>query len=233
MSFLNREPKVFLGIPTHDGRVNQGVVNSIFSAGKMLSKTQIEFGSALTTNFNKLYCAALNQRENGITHFCMLHEDVWPKEPRWLDKMMEIMKRVGADVLSSVISLKDSSGLTSTGIETKDRTSHNGFTAKKLSLEECERRTPTFTDPGILLNTGLMLVDIQKSWSDKVWFQFTDSIAEKDGHYFPVAVSEDYGFTRMCREYHANLYATREIPVMHMGNGAFLNRTKQTELAVA
>lgn len=214
---------VFLGIPTHDGRVNQGIVNAIFSAGRSLSKTQIEFGSALTTNFNKLYCAALNNRKNGITHFCMLHEDVWPQEPLWLDKMIALMKEVKADLLSAVVRLKDNSGLTSTAIEIPDETNHNGFRAVKLTLEDAMNRPMTFTDPYLLNNTGLMLVDITKPWAHEVWFEFKDSIAEKDGVYFPVSLSEDYGFTRKVRAKGGVIYATLAIPATHMGNGSFPN----------
>lgn len=217
--------KVYLGIPTHDGRVNQGVVNAIFSAGPGLAKSQIETGSALTTNFNKLYCAALNERKEGITHFCMLHEDVWPKTPLWLTKLVNLMNHKQADMLSAVIRLKDESGLTSTALEIPDASQYNGFRGKKLTLDEIYEKYPaTFTDPLILLNTGLMLLDIRKPWADKVWFEFKDSIANDKGFYFPVALSEDYGFSRMWRSHGGSLYATTEIEVTHNGNGKFGNR---------
>ncbi len=216
--------EVYLGVPTHEGKLIHGLFSAIYMAGKSLSKTQIENGSALTTNFNKLWCAALNCRKLGITHFCMVHSDVWPREPGWLDKMVSIMDKFGADVLSAVIQLKDHSGVTSTAIEIPDPTQHNGFRAEKIKLSDALTSRPsTFTDPMLLINTGLMLVDLQNEWVEKVWFEFRDSIQknQEDGMMYPVSLSEDYGFSRMVRLHGGRLFATTEIALSHMGNGKF------------
>src|SRR4051812_35909562 len=95
--------KVYLGVPTHDGRVQNEVLNAVLGGGKTLAFTQVEGGSALTFNFNNCYASALNNRRHGITHFAMLHSDIAVTTFGWCDRMVEIMEREEADVLSVVM----------------------------------------------------------------------------------------------------------------------------------
>lgn len=221
--------KVYLGVPTHDGRIQNEVVNAPLTAGRTLGGFTIEGGSALTYNFNSLYCLALNNRKNGFTHFAMLHADVAVTERGWLDKMVEIMERESADVVSVVMPLKKvGSDVTSTAIEIPDETKPLGFVARKLTLRECADRGRTWTDPMLLVNTGLMLVDIRKPWAEEVWFEFQDTIeaVEKDGvkTFFPVSLAEDFGFSRMVRAAGGKLVVTMEINAFHCGGGRFSNQ---------
>lgn len=221
--------KVYLGIPTHDGRVQNEVVNAILVGGKTLTNSQIEGGSALTFNFNNCYANALNARRHGITHFAMLHSDIAVTTANWCDRMVEIMEREKADVLSVIMPLKVvGEDKTSTAIEEPDD-NPLGFKARKLTLRECAARGTTWTDPNLLLNTGLMLVDIRKPWAEEVWFEFQDKIdsVEENGvkRFFPVSIAEDYGFSRMVRAAGGKLVVTQEIPAWHCGGGRFSNQT--------
>lgn len=234
MTKWNSEPapkqaKVYLGIPTHDGRVQNEVVNSILVGGKTLAFSQIEAGSALTFNFNNCYANALNNRRHGVTHFAMMHSDIAVSTPNWCDRMVEIMERESADVLSVIMPLKVVGEYrTSTAIEEEDAKNPLGFRARKLTLEECAARGKTWTDEKLLVNTGLMLVDIRKPWSEDVWFEFQDSLAfvMEDGFkkFFPVSLAEDYGFSRMIRAAGGKLVVTSEIPANHCGGGRFSNQ---------
>ena len=241
--------RVYLGVPTHDGRVGQGIVNALFGAGKTLDRVQIETGSSLTFNFNNCYAQALNARDGGypgggtpgkgITHFAMLHEDIAPIGNGWLDRMVEIANTAGADVLSVVMRLKTEDGKTSTAIEEEDKDNPRnplGFKARKLTLEECYAKCGkdggTWSEPGLLVNTGLMLVDIRKPWADKVWFEFKDWLGcvstgnpGSDGQkvYFPVSLAEDYGFSRMVRREGGRIFATTQIGAIHCGGGRWSN----------
>ncbi len=216
--------KVFLGIPTHDGFVNQGIVNAIFSGGPALAKTQIQSGSALTTNFNNLYAEALNQRRNGFTHFCMIHSDVWPRDPSWLKDMLAISAEYRATILSVVIPLKSIDGKTSTALEEDQPGTLLGFRARKLTLTECKDLGGTFGGDRLLLNTGLMLIDLRHSEADKLWFEFQDSIAQDpEGNYYPVSLSEDYGLSRKARSLGMRLFVTLDVPAWHVGGGKFPN----------
>lgn len=230
-----KQAKVYLAIPTHDGRLQNEIVNAILVGGTTLAFTQIESGSALTTNFNNCYANALNNRRQGITHFAMLHSDIAVTAPLWLDRMVEIMEREEADVLSVVMPLKVVGECrTSTAIEEGDANNPRnplGFKARKLTLDECWARGKTWTDPNLLVNTRMMLVDIRAPWAENVWFEFRDSIAsvEEDGvrKFFPVSLAEDYGFSRMVRAAGGKLVVTSEIPAHHCGGGRFSNQTMQ------
>lgn len=237
------EPQIFLGIPSYDGRVRSEIVNAVLGAVKthgLLKTIQIQSGSWLTRNFNTLYAAALNARKDGITHFCMLHDDLIPQRFGWLETMLGIMNSVGAGVLSVVSPLKSPQGLTSTALDVPNGTRM----LKRLTMHEVFHDfPPTFTHEKILLNTGCMLIDISQDWADKLWFRFEDGIrvivngspVKRDIHpggvtwinppdrFEAVGVSEDWDFSRRARELGASLWATREIPVIHYGNGAWSN----------
>jgi hypothetical protein len=199
---------------------------------------QIEGGSALTCNFNNCYATALNNRKNGVNYFAMLHSDIAVTEGGWMDTLVETAQMVDADVLSVVMRLKkpavigadgSDGGLTSTAIESDDTAGKEsganplGFKATKLTLKECVERGETWSDPGILINTGLMLVKITQPWADKVWFEFRDGLGCKDGVYFPVSLAEDYGFSRMVRRHGGRIFATTVVKATHVGGGRFDN----------
>jgi hypothetical protein len=140
----------------------------------------------------------------------MLHADVVP-EDLWLDKMLAIMEDKKADVLSAVIPIKSPDGMTSTAIESDDP-----WLPRRLNMAEVYERARTFTDPGLLVNSGLMLVDIRSAWVDRIFFRFEDKIQESDGEFKARVVSEDWLFSRDARKLGAKIYATTEVLVNHM-----------------
>ena len=72
-------------------------------------------GSLLANSINRLWVQALNERtDHGWTHFAMHHADV-QAPAGWVDTLADEMARVGADVISAVVPIKDYRGLTSTG----------------------------------------------------------------------------------------------------------------------
>lgn len=91
---------------------------------------------------NVLIATTLNAMESGenFTHVAMLHNDVCP-EAGWLDVMMEELLRSGADLLSAVIPIKDTLGLSSTAIDSD----HNPFEVRRrLTMTEVYRLPETF-----------------------------------------------------------------------------------------
>lgn len=218
--------KVFIGVPSYDGRINSGILSAHLLASKCGAAEflSIESGSWLTKNFNGLLAQALNLRaERGLTHFCLMHDDIAVGQPGWLDKMLEIMEANGADVLSAIVPIKNGSGITSTAL---DEVVNNHV--RRLTLHEAFNEFPaTFTHDKLLLNTGLMLIDLRKPWVEEIWFQFLDSILRvSDGAkvtFKAVGCPEDWDFSRRARCMGAKLFATREIAVTHLGNGKFSN----------
>ena len=220
------EAKIYLGIPTYDGRVGEGIVNAIAESSALVKSVHIESGSLLPQVFNQLYASALNARSKGFTHFAMLHEDVAPVkmlDTTWIAKLLSIMERVQCDLLSVVIPLKSPHGLTSTALD-EPMTDDPHWRVRRLTLTEVMRDyQPTFTHEKLLINTGLMLIDLRAPWVDKLWFEFESAIIQKEGKFIPVAMSEDWNFARRARVLGAKIWATREIPVIHTGKAKYAN----------
>lgn len=224
---VEKPTRVHLGIPTYDGRIHEGISNGIFSACRtnILQTIQIQAGSWLTANFNTCFAHALNQRANGVTHFCLWHEDVIPQQADWLERMVKIMGDVKADVLSVVIPLKIEYGLTSTALDVGMPDQDPHWRVKRLTLNEVYNDYPaTFTHEKLLLNTGMILIDIRKPWVENIWFEFEDKIIKNDqGQFVQRGVPEDWNFSRRARELGASLWATREVLVNHKGGGIWPN----------
>ncbi len=219
--------RVYLGMPTSDEMVHQSAVTLKRSCSQLVGRVaafHIESSTDHMQNFNRLYSAALNARKtHGITHFLMIHSDIHPLESGWLDKMVAIAAAVEADVLSAVVPLKSPAGLTSTAIERP--TSDGGFSPpRRLTMHEIMVLPETFTEPLLLLNTGLMLVDLRKPWAEDVCFEFESGIVKgADGEFKATSCPEDWNFSRKVRAKGGSMWATRAIPLIHRGKGEYRN----------
>jgi hypothetical protein len=221
--------KTLVAMPTYLGRIEDAsVLYSLMHATKPNSVNDWRLATGSTsancTGFNKLYAEALDLRDAGqITHFLMLHSDIVP-EIHFLDKLHEIMARLGCDVVSAVSPIKDRLGLTSTALEQRvgDRDDDWGG-PRRLTMREIMKMEPTFTAPNLLVNDALMLVDLRKDWADKVWFHFDDRIGLYRGKRVPQMKPEDWNFSRDAKKLGAVLYATREVKLTHRGQQDFPN----------
>lgn len=222
---------VMLASPSYDGRIEQAVLDAIIRATKdpnVKNYIQTVNCSSLTRVFNTLWATALTDKKHkGLTHFAMIHADIAP-EPWWLDKMLAIMEKTGADVLSAIVPQKTTQGLTSTAFDLETKTGDDPFDhwkIQRLTMQQAFKEfEPTFTRPDILLNTGLMLVDMRKDWVREIVFRFENDILEQpDGKLRPVEISEDWYFSREAKKRGAKLFATREVKVYHLGATAFPN----------
>lgn len=208
--------KVLIGIPTFDHKVITDTVYAVMAA-KTRKDVHVNFRltgfSGLTCNFNRLLCDAL---DGDYTHFVMLHADIAPN-PGWLDKLIEVMERFQADIVSAISPIKDERGLTSTAIENIEDPWH----PIRFTMKEVFKLDPSFTRPDLLLNTGLMLVDIRKPWVNQVRFHVEDAIKIVEGKRYPLFMPEDWLFSRDARAAGAQtLVATREVLLNHIG-GAY------------
>ena len=111
------EKSIFLAVPHYGAIVPEALVSLTMASCKHRVSLTTNGASLLAFNFNSLWGSALNQRrDKGLTHFAMHHADVGA-EPGWIDILLEEMAKVGADVIATVIPIKDNRGLTSTGIQ--------------------------------------------------------------------------------------------------------------------
>lgn len=220
--------QVYLGIPSYGGQINEGILAGVLHCSNtgFIGGIEVASHSFLTQNFNHLYVKALNLRDQGITHFCMLHDDIVP-EKFWLDKMMALMKHHSADMLSAIVPLKNHEGMTSTALDIPLAGGDPKWRFKRLTMTEVYRDfEPTFTHEKLLLNTGLMLIDLRKPWVEKVCFRFHNEIVpfpEQPGKLLARAMSEDWLFSRDALALGAKLFATREVKLVHIGKAAYTN----------
>lgn len=206
--------KVIAGCPTYDGtRYNAASLMQLHAAGAQVREVTL---SLLTRAFNECYVYALNA---GATHFLMLHADVLPIVRDWPQVLVALMEVNGAGILSVVLPIKTASGLTSTAIETADP-----WNPTRLSLADVAERAETWTEPGLLVNTGLMLVDLRQSWATKVCFTMHDRIRQNDaGIWVSECQPEDWAFSRQVREAGGSVWATRAIRALHFGTDSWPN----------
>lgn len=218
--------KVFLGIPCHAGGINEGTARSTFVTTEHSGRVRCMFHptSLLPRGFNKLYATALN---DGFTHFAMLHADIEVLVPYWIDRMLGLMEKTQADVLSVVSPMKNMKGLTSTAIDINPHTGEwDKWRVKRLTMKEVFDRPPTWTEEGLLINTGCMLIDLRSPIADKFYFEFIDQIIfDEDGKRKAVGMSEDWQFSRLVNSMGGKIFATREIPIAHIGPASFGNQT--------
>jgi len=135
--------RCFIAIPTYDGSVAAETATGLLSPGVKTEYTTMFHGSSLLCRgFNTMFAMALNNRNKGFTHFLLHHADIGP-EMGWLDKMVEIMQREGADVLSAVSPIKNQEGLTSTALD-EDWRGRSAFVCpRRLTLHELYNDFPT------------------------------------------------------------------------------------------
>lgn len=213
-------PNVFLALPGRPGdQIAAGLLTALFHRGEGFdAEVRSRSLSLLTTNFNLLWCDCLNQRP-AFTHFAMVHADVVP-EPNWLANLLAEQRRVGADILSACIPLKDDRGLTSTGVmDWRTRRMRKFTVAETLALP----RSFTAADAGypghaLLMNTGLWVCDFTRPWVERMCFRQADTIVrQSDGQFRPAAVSEDWLFSLDAARLGLRCLATTAVRVKHVG----------------
>lgn len=213
---------VLVGAPTYDGTRHNSlpIARLLRHPPKDVLVNLIEYsGSVLCYAFNSLWANALNLRtcEAPVTHFLLMHADIVPEQDRWLEIMLSEQARVGADVLSAVVAIKNDHGMTSTAWDT-DTWNPLRFTTTEIS----QMSELTWTQPDLLVNTGLMLVDFTKPWVEEACFTMKDRIVKgEDGRFKAQFVPEDWNFSRDCHAKGVGVYATRAVTVMHVGRAGY------------
>lgn len=178
--------------------------------------------SLLNHCFNNLWATALNMRQADLTHFAMIHSDIAPPMG-WLDQLIEEQQRVGADILSAVVPIKDAHGLTSTAVGMGDP-----WRRRRLSMKEVYGLPETFNanDVGgpLLVNTGLWVCDFTKPWVEDFHFECRDRIRRRsDGEFVSEVIPEDWLASQRWNELGLSVWATRKVLVRHDGEGAYEN----------
>lgn len=215
------KPLVLLAMPSYDGKCSVGAASGFYQTPtRGLCDVERAEGqsSFLTKTFNDLWCAALNRRALGFTHFAMIHADIIP-QPGWLDVLLAELIRLDADVVSAVSPLKTPHGWTSTAIAIDD---DDPWLRRRLAMKEVYDLPETFcaADVGgpLLLNTALWVCRLDRPWCEQVCFDvFNRIVRDKDGLWHAEAISEDWLFSAALNRLGAKLYATRKVTLNHDG----------------
>lgn len=215
----------------HAGRRDERQLERLLSLQKesLRSKRSVSWtnpgSSLLTYNFNDGWAIALNLRDEGkVTHFLLWHADIVPQGDDWLETLYLEMARVEADVLSVISPIKNQNGLTSTARDT------DPWRPIRYTMTEILARPLTWTEPDLLVNTGLLLIDLQGAWIERdpglaVCFTMRDQVARnpETGRWEPDIAPEDWGFSRHARAAGARIWVTRAVMLDHWGEFPYPN----------
>lgn len=221
---------LFLAVPTYSGWVKASGVMGIMLANPE-GRQHIEFGqgSVLTLNFNRTWAKALNTRaRGGWTHYGMHHADITAPEG-WADVLIREMRRVGADLISAVVPIKDGRRLSSHGAVQKDGS------VRRLTMKEVHRLPETFTSDDLpsvgvegplVVNTGLFICDFTAPWVEEVHFHTLNGLErQSDGNWKAAMMPEDWLFSHTLNERGLRIAGTRAIRVGHWGEVEFTNES--------
>lgn len=200
--------KVHICTPTHNGwvRSEHKMTCLQFATGETgftgCPKITDEKDSLLARCFNKLIVRAAS---GGARWFVMLHADI-SAEPGWLIKLLRIAQDNEADITSVLMPIKNSLGLTSTGIDLEPSDGSQHVTRfRRLTMREADGLPETFTGAdvaelmgireqipldlgdasvtiglnqwyGMFVNTGLMAIRLGEWMLDWPGFQIHDRI---------------------------------------------------------
>ena len=216
---------IYCGLPSYHGENPVAQTFEVFNQGPEFPMRVRPFKfSLLGYAFNFLWADALNSRKtHGITHFLMIHADIVPIAGQaWLKTLLEEMEVMGADILSVVAPIKNTDGLTSTGI--RFGAPFHPWMVKRYTMKEIFELPETFTHPQLVVNTGMMLVDIRKPWVEKIFFHIKDDmIRHEDGNFEPIVFPEDWNFSEEAKALGAKVFATRKVRIEHHGAQIFPN----------
>lgn len=213
---------VLIAMPTNSDesvwlRTAFGVMNACFTAQTYRPNVKAVHSSALCYTFNSLWCEFL---DGDYDWFCMVHADISPEGPDWLERMLSVADAY--DVLSVVSPLKTFGGMTSTAVDS------DPWRPRNLGQTEIAELPPTFDNELIkslyghrlLINTGLMLVrkgDWCKDWA----FNFEDGIAFDGEKHTAAFKPEDWNFSRFLDERGLRYAATTDVHLLHRGGLSF------------
>ncbi len=220
--------KVYVGMPSYGNQINGGLFIKYNKMTDPLRRMQtfsqrFDF-SGPTHAMNNLWVSALNARKIlGVTHFLMWHSDIVP-EDFFLDKMVDLMSMHKCGVLSCLAPLKNPTGMTSTALDESLEGSDPYWRPRRLTMHEMFERPGTWTAPNLLINTGLMLVDLRQPFVEKCWFYYDDVIGfDQDGKFVAQFAPEDWNFARLVNKNGGSCWVTREVRLEHHGGASFGN----------
>jgi len=225
------DKRIFLGMPGY-GKQTQAAGRALWRACADMNRVYVsqQVGSLLASNFNQLWCEALNLVNEGkrVDYFAMLHDDIGA-EDGWLDSLIAELEAQELDVLQVVVPIKDSRGMTSMALH---KEGDNWMPHCRLSMRDVFELPETFTSDDLgrklLLNTGCWVCKFNIEWAKRVHFEINDRIVFNRSclRYQAQTEPEDWGFSRQLHEVGQGptshlpplkIGATRKVKIIHQG----------------
>lgn len=220
-----RKPRLFLGLPTYAGmRYNlMQILGALQNQRSFSDITTMEVDSSLLASaFNLLLVNALNRRDSGeVDYFLLMHADIVPLNTQgWLDEFFSAKQAAKAEAIAAVVPIKDIRGVTSTALDNEE----NVYAPTRLTMSQIASLPETFTDPRLLINTGLLMFDLKNAWADKVYFTIGDTILRmSDGKRAVGTTPEDWDFSRQLMKLGVQRWATKAVKLNHVGRFSYPN----------
>jgi hypothetical protein len=210
----------YVGIPTHAGMLEsrQRLALLHFARDFPGNCVRVQSMSLLAMNFNCLLADALNMTAQGVTHFILLHDDIVPQGEHWARDLMQELMAQKLDALAVHMPLRNRSGLTSTAIDDQP-------VPKQLRIEDLTGQTLTsLAEPRLLINSGLLIIDLRRPWTREFHFQIHDDIVQNEQGIFEArCISEDWMMSRWLAKRKIPFGATGKIRALHCGRSEFPN----------
>ena len=165
----------------------------------------------------------------------MLHADVEPQMPFWLDVLLHELENNKADMVSAVVPIKTRQGLTSTAI---GDSFDPWCPVRRLTMKEVFELPETFSAADVrtllgpdkvgfgplLVNTGCFVLRLDQEWSERVFFTIRDRLVKlPDGTIAPEVEPEDWHLSRLLDRSGCRVLATRKVPLWHHGTSQYSN----------
>lgn len=186
--------------------------------------------SALGHCFNVGYQAVRKMADKGeIDYVGMLHADCVPLQQNWGEILMDEMLEHQASIMSVISPIKSADGLTSTGFFSKEDDEKDIWHPIRLTMKEVFQLPETFTHPRLIVNTGIMMIDIRQEWAKKLVFDLKCFV--NLDNYQSWYIPEDWLMSKYCYKSGGTVFATRKVKMQHYGNVGFPNTEAWGNLA--
>jgi hypothetical protein len=208
-----------IGVPAFGAQVYAGTALALTNAARNWPDLKVEIRtSALLCHLrNTLWHEAVTlARKGDVTHFVFLDADVAFHEQHWLDVLLREGDKHNASLLGCITPIKNGTGDTGAARETND-----SWHPKNIHVSELANLPMTWTEPGLLLPLGCVLIDMRQAWVEKVCFTIADRV-ERHGDKLNIAARpEDWDLCRQARAAGATIFATKALKVVHYGVGVW------------
>lgn len=194
--------------------------------------------------FNLLFSRFLNNEgplpeKERYSHFCLLHADVVPLGPLWLDTLLDEMDECGADVIHAPVAIKDDRGATSTSVGPMGNEwgNHRKLTVKELQelpspfglmdvLKLWENRGPAvglhmFGPVCLCPNTGCLVAKLGDWCRDFPGFEIHTRMVQRNGKSVAEFAPEDWRFGHWAAQRGVKVMGSTKVRTSHLGGCPF------------